>query len=540
LVKLRRLSQVSFLGLFLLLLFRTEFHDRARTATGEIRLDYPVRLVFELDPLAAVANAIASHALYRGLLWALAVIVPTLFLGRVFCGWVCPLGTIHHYVSWLKSDAKRGKRRATTNRYGRWQTAKYYLLFAALGATAAGAGLVGWLDPFSLLVRSLGLSILPAVNYAMEATCGALEHSGLAPLQAAGNILHAVLAATVLDFRQPYFSQGVFIGLIFVTIVALNLRIGRLWCRALCPLGALLAITSRWSLLGLGKNAETCNGCNACLMHCQGGAEPVGGEAWRKSECLMCFACAAACPQHSLQFGLIDDGAEPDLGRRKALTSVVAGIAAVPLLRSTTGYAVATDERLLRPPGSLDEGNFLDRCLRCGACMKVCPNNALQPAVWQAGLEGLWTPVLVPHIGYCEPSCVLCSQTCPTGAIWELSPAEKGWIGDAGKPVRLGTAFYDRGRCLPWAMGVECIVCQEWCPTSPKAIILRDAEVVDAAGNSKIVRQPSVDPAHCVGCGCCEYACVLQDRPAIYVTSIGESRSRTNQLLLSQPKGRAR
>ena len=201
------------------------------------------------------------------------------------------------------------------------------------------------------------------------------------------------------------------------------------------------------------------------------------------------------------------------------------------------------DARLIRPPGSLDEKSFLGRCIRCGACMKVCPNNALHPAAGEAGIEGLWTPVLAARIGYCEPSCSLCGQACPTGAIWEFTAREKGWAAGipaapssppAAQPIRIGTAFYDRGRCLPWAMATECIVCEEWCPTSPKAIYLRPAEVADAAGGSKTVRQPYVDPARCVGCGACEYACPVQDRPAVYVTSIGESRSKSNQILLER------
>jgi hypothetical protein len=44
----------------------------------------PVRLFFEWDPLVAVANAFASHALYRGLAWSLIILLPTLFLGRFF------------------------------------------------------------------------------------------------------------------------------------------------------------------------------------------------------------------------------------------------------------------------------------------------------------------------------------------------------------------------------------------------------------------------------------------------------------------------
>ena len=98
--------------------------------------------------------------------------------------------------------------------------------------------------------------------------------------------------------------------------------------------------------------------------------------------------------------------------------------------------------------------------------------------------------------------------------------------------MKLGTAFYDRGRCLPWAMATECIVCEEWCPTSPKAIYLHAAEVADAQGAVKTVRQPSIDPERCTGCGACEHVCPVKDRPAVYLTSIGESRSATNQILL--------
>lgn len=81
-------------------------------------------------------------------------------------------------------------------------------------------------------------------------------------------------------------------------------------------------------------------------------------------------------------------------------------------------------------------------------------------------------------------------------------------------------------------MATDCIVCQEWCPTSPKAVYLQPAEVTDAAGNNQQVRQPYIDPARCVGCGACEFVCPIKDRPAVYVTSAGESRSKTNQILL--------
>jgi formate hydrogenlyase subunit 6/NADH:ubiquinone oxidoreductase subunit I len=255
----------------------------------------------------------------------------------------------------------------------------------------------------------------------------------------------------------------------------------------------------------------------------------------------MCMNCVGSCPHQSLEFRFFrkeHEIASPDLGRRRTVTGLAAGVAAVPILRANTGLTKSRHERLLRPPGSLDEGDFLSRCIRCGECMKVCPNNSLQPTLTEAGLEGLWTPTLVPRIGYCEPSCILCSEVCPTGAIWQITPKEKGWVAGGAtqksQPVRLGTAFYDRGRCLPWALATDCIVCEEWCPVSPKAIYVQEAQVVDSSGNTKTLKQPRIDPSRCVGCGACEYACPLQDRPAVYVTSIGESRSPSSQILLKR------
>ena len=122
------------------------------------------------------------------------------------------------------------------------------------------------------------------------------------------------------------------------------------------------------------------------------------------------------------------------------------------------------NSRLIRPPGVNDEEAFLSKCLRCSECMKVCPTSGLQPVQSEAGLEGVWTPTLMPRVGYCDYGCNACGQVCPSGAIPSLSLDQK-------RLAVIGTAIVNRNRCLPWASDTPCIVCEEMCPTrrSPSA-----------------------------------------------------------------------
>ena len=131
-------------------------------------------------------------------------------------------------------------------------------------------------------------------------------------------------------------------------------------------------------------------------------------------------------------------------------------------------------------------------------------------------------------------NCTLCSEVCPTGAIQKIDLKKK-----LGKeehreqgPVRLGTAFFNRGRCLPWAMETPCVVCEEVCPTSPKAIGTYDEEIERWDGKTVTLNRPYMRPELCIGCGICEHECPVQDDPAVYVTAIGESRSKERSLLL--------
>jgi ferredoxin len=166
----------------------------------------------------------------------------------------------------------------------------------------------------------------------------------------------------------------------------------------------------------------------------------------------------------------------PDLSRRGLIVGGSGLLLAA--MWGVGGLAGADrDPHLIRPPGALDEERFLARCLRCGQCMRVCPSNIIQPALLEAGIQGLWTPAVNYRLGHsgCLLNCIACGQVCPTAALRPLSLEEKHGLREfaAQGPIRIGLAFVDRGRCLPWALDRPCLVCQEVCPVSPKAIFTR-------------------------------------------------------------------
>lgn len=545
---LRRVSQALFFGLFLFLLFRTDFGGTFDAGSAaDIRLDYPVSIFLEMDPLVAFSTAISTHSLYKNVIWALVIIAGTLVLGRFFCGWVCPLGTLSHFFSSYKPE-RRGKKRVLANRYKKWMSTKYYLLVAVIVMSVFTSLQTGIIDPIPFLVRSLTISVLPTLNITLRSGLDFLYSTNVSALQSTADAGYRIFSNNILTYEPRYYHWGFLIGLVFVGVMLLNRFITRFWCRGICPLGALMGILSRFSIYGMAKNHAACDDCNKCLLHCQGACEPQGGVSWRQAECHLCFNCETECPNDVIRFkffpGLDSVKLKPDLRRRRVIGSAVAGAALLPLMRSTTGLAKDYDAGLIRPPGSVEETEFLARCIRCGECMKVCPNNAIHPTLFEAGLEGLWSPMLIMRVGYCESTCTLCSQVCPTGAIWELTEAEragkvdsggegsKGFPAREGKPVKIGTAFYDRGRCLPWAMDIPCIVCEEFCPTSPKAIWVQEETVTRSDGTEVQVQRPRVDVDLCIGCGVCENVCPVQNKPAVYVTNIGETRSRTNQIRL--------
>ncbi|HIJ71283.1 MAG TPA: 4Fe-4S binding protein [Planctomycetes bacterium] len=447
-VTVRRLSQVFFFTVFIWFCIVTTQGTRWWQLRG-----WPVNLFLRLDPLVAIGTILSTHRLYAPLLWALVTVVLTILFGRFFCGWVCPFGALHQFVGFLGNRKKPLAKRLQLNKYRKAQCIKYFVLIFFLASAAVP--MLGWawlqtglLDPIPLVTRSINLTLLPIVDS-----------------------LTGTISATPRYYQGACLVLGLFFAALF-----LNLLIPRFYCRFICPLGALLAILSRFAIWRIGKNTSECSNCKLCEKACEGACEPASQI--KISECVLCLNCLDSCKDNVISYqpmpSLAGEVTNPDISRRGFILSLTSGVFAVPAVRLAGKLADNWPHKLIRPPGALSEAEFLKRCLKCGQCIRICPTNVLQPAGIEFGMEALWTPVLNNRIGTsgCQLNCTACSYVCPTAAIRPITLSEKLGLGEFAEagPIRIGTAFVDRSRCLPWAMDKPCIVCQENCPLSPKAI----------------------------------------------------------------------
>jgi polyferredoxin/Pyruvate/2-oxoacid:ferredoxin oxidoreductase delta subunit len=516
---LRRVSQVVFLLAFFFLLTRTQY-------LGKDEIGYPVKIFLDLDPLFAGLLLLSSYSIKPILLLSLITVAVSLLFGRFFCGWFCPLGTLHNAAGKVAGRPKKTEHGLYTRNL-RW---KYVILVVVVFSGLFSMSLLGVLDPLSLTVRSFATGIGPAFEFLTRSAFDGLYARAPWWISRVSETVYGFLRQYVLAFNQPRFLQGALLGTVFIVLLALNLSRSRFWCRYICPLGALLAVFSKASLVRL-RLSNACGKCGKCVGVCPTGASPAMGDGWRKAECIFCWNCVEACPERAASFGFAPPTKKEgrtDLSRRAFLWSAGAGLLTVPLLRISPALT-KPHPRLIRPPGALSEKEFLERCVKCSECMKVCLTNGLQPTLLEAGLEGVWSPVLVPRMGYCEYSCTLCGQICPTGAIKKLPVEEK-------RKTVIGLAFINKNRCLPHAFNVNCIVCEEHCPTPQKAIVFEEISKIGPDGKEITLKLPVVVPELCIGCGICEYKCPVSDEPAIYVTNINESRSPERSLLLTPKK----
>lgn len=184
-------------------------------------------------------------------------------------------------------------------------------------------------------------------------------------------------------------------------------------------------------------------------------------------------------------------------GARAAAGAVVGGVGLFALVEESKSLPALA----LRPPGALDEKDFLAACVRCGLCVRACPFDTLKLARFGDGVAAG-----SPYFTARDVPCFLCDDipcvvACPTGALdTALTDIED---------ARMGVAvIVSRDTCLN-LQGFRCDVCYRECPLIDKAITLELSH--NTRTGKHAIFEPYVHADVCTGCGICEKRCVLEE-----------------------------
>ena len=433
--------------------------------------------------------------------------VLTLVLGRIYCSVICPLGIMMDIFGWFGKKAK--KNRYTYSKEKKWL--RYPLLAVLIIAHVAGlAVLVQLLAPYS--------------------TFGIIATNLLQPAYQAGNNVLAAIAEHYDSYAFYHseiwlrsISSLVIAAVMLVIIAVIAWRNGRTWCNTICPVGTLLSLISRFSLLKIHFDIDKCRNCSMCSKNCKASCIDFKTHTVDASRCVVCGDCIESCKFGALSLSRRPlqkekgpkpsdtEEQSPEGGRRSfLLASAMLTTAALAQSKDKImdgGLAEIEDkvaperQTPLTPPGSLSAQNMARNCTGCQLCISQCPNQVLRPS---SDLMHLMQPIMSYERGYCRPECNRCSEVCPAGAIKPIKHEDKA-------STQIGHAVWIKKNCIPLTDGVECGNCARHCPVGAIEMVPSNPD------DEESPYVPVVNESRCIGCGACEYLCPARPFSAIYV-----------------------
>ncbi|MCP3964931.1 MAG: 4Fe-4S dicluster domain-containing protein [Lentisphaerae bacterium] len=477
------------------------------------------------------------------------IIIVTLLIGRVYCSFICPLGTLQDILTYVFTLGKKKFKQMPSLR-----SLRYAILVGTIVALVAGVMLpLGFMDPYSFFGRTVTTIFKPVYIW--------------------GNGLLYRISDGSYGVPQPQLAFSLYtfgiVSFMFVLLAVASICWGRLFCNSVCPVGTFLSFLARFSVFKVQLTGPVCPGCKKCEQICKAGCINLRKQKIDFSRCVMCLNCIETCitsgikmrvakryrhhKEISEHFSLheplsksVSDNAayqkrHPhkrekvhhlseteheaaahshlsnqellqkrhhrfpeiiDFGRREFLISVggagIAAAVAAPLLKMT-----AKKYTPVMPPGAVNRDRFINRCTSCHLCISHCPSKVIKSASFQYGPTG----VMMPHLDYdtrmCEFECNICSNVCPTGALIPLPLAQK-------QLTRIGRVKYHFDRCIVPRQMTQCGACAEHCPTGA-------LEMIEWKYGLRI---PKVIPQYCIGCGACQQICPARPDKAVIVTGL--------------------
>ncbi len=424
------------------------------------------------------------------------VLLLTLLFGRVYCSSVCPLGTLHDLII--------GAWKRIRNRKYKYQPPRrilaYSILFFLIATFVVRENFfINLLDPYGLAGKMFTGLFKPLFDFFADV------FSGTTPPFGDRDILPEMMKRiSTLSFL---FALGLFL-LIFILALFKN----RWYCNSICPVGTLLGLVSRGSLVKITIDPDKCNHCRLCANVCKTGCIDTEKQIIEFDRCVACFNCLSVCRGKAITYRKpvskkqTSRRKKGEISRREFIQKTIIGTTAIAgaltIEKIISNKTQSNTPRPVTPPGSVSYWNFSENCVSCHLCVSVCPTQVLQPAFFEYGLTGILQPKMDFRTNYCSPDCVLCSQVCPSGAIKKLSNEMKS-------RTQIGVSVFIKNNCQVVVNGSHCGICARQCPTNAIQMI------PDPDG----LQIPRVDTKACNGCGACEYFCPATPEKAMYVES---------------------
>ncbi|MEE4116925.1 MAG: 4Fe-4S binding protein [Marinilabiliaceae bacterium] len=454
-------------------------------------------LILFLQFTPSVLNFMQSPTVLAG--GFIIVLALTVFTGRTYCSVICPLGTYQDLVNRLGGKIKRRNRRFA---YGRAHNILRYsiLAFTLILMLAGSVFLISLLDPYSVFGRFVSYFFKPVLVTAnnLVAWIGAkFDYYGIFKV--------AYTKIPPVSYILP---------LVFFALVGIMaFGNGRLYCNTVCPVGTLLGIISKVSLLRISIDSENCTHCGRCSVNCKASCIDFINEEIDVSRCVSCFNCIDACQDNAMLYSYSNPARkspadEVNSKRRRFIGSGLSLMIAALGTARAQKVPVPKKESTVRedkkypvcPYGAISLEHFNSYCTACSLCVSACPEHVIVPSVIEYGLAGIMQPRMDYHKSFCNFDCIRCTEVCPTGALLPLSV-------EAKKLTQIGKVNFIKENCIVETEGTDCGACSEHCPTKAVTMVpYRDKLVI-----------PEVNNEICVGCGACEFACPTKPYKAIFV-----------------------
>lgn len=423
------------------------------------------------------------------------ILVLTVFFGRVYCSFLCPLGATQDVVIRLKGQSSKLNARYTKPlTWMHYGVSGIVLLLMFFGIEIG----INLLDPFAnfgRIMTNLFRPVLIPANNSLSYLLGTFDINLFSP-----RVMHA-LSTAVLVYTAVFFG-----GLIAASILG-----NRIYCNTLCPVGGILSIVSAKAVYKIGIDAEKCTACGKCESVCKSNCIDYLNKKVDFSRCVACFNCLDTCGFEAISYTGAKGSKAEGGGRREAIKSMGIAGAGMLLAMLPEKARAAGDDNLLPkkreiqvlPPGAKNLKHFTDTCIACHLCVSACPAKVIAPGFLENGISAMLQPRLDYEKSYCNYKCTTCTVVCPAGALSPLTREQK-------QVTKIGLAKFVKEKCIVHVKKKDCLVCNEYCPT-------KACSLVPYEGKLKI---PKVIENLCIGCGACENRCPARPKKAIYVEGL--------------------